>query len=103
MLGHNDEIRCYPMECKLDNRFANVTLMSAPVMLINIFKNQLVVFTSEGTVTIFELQKVDSQSIYLTKLHTYDIRTLRVHPACIISINISNLRNDAGKSNSGKF
>lgn len=42
LIQQSDELRLYPKECKLDNRFARVVLMSAPVMLINLFKDQLV-------------------------------------------------------------
>lgn len=42
LIQQSDELRLYPKECKLDNRFARVVLMGAPVMLINLFKDQLV-------------------------------------------------------------
>lgn len=42
MIGFHDELRIYSKENKLDNRFASITKMNAPVMLINLFKDQLV-------------------------------------------------------------
>lgn len=42
LIQQSDELRLYPKECKLDNRFARVVVMGAPVMLINLFKDQLV-------------------------------------------------------------
>lgn len=42
LVQQSDELRLYPRECKLDNRFARVIPMGAPVMLINLFKEQLV-------------------------------------------------------------
>lgn len=42
LVQQTDELRLYPRECKLDNRFAKVVVMGAPVMLINLFRDQLV-------------------------------------------------------------
>ncbi|XP_037044247.1 guanine nucleotide exchange factor subunit Rich [Bradysia coprophila] len=96
LIQQSDELRLYPKECKLDNRFARVILMGAPVMLINLFKDQLVVFTADGYVTIFAMTKYDAQNVDLVKLHIYDIRGLCIHPACIISVTMTNLKNESG-------
>lgn len=42
LLQQSDELRLYPKDTKLDNRFAKIIVMAAPVMLINLFKDQLV-------------------------------------------------------------
>lgn len=42
LLQQSDELRLYPRDTKLDNRFAKIIVMAAPVMLINLFKDQLV-------------------------------------------------------------
>ena len=43
LIDFNDELRIYSKDNKLDNRFATICKMNAPVMLINLFKDQLVV------------------------------------------------------------
>lgn len=95
LVQQSDEIRLYPKDCKLDNRFAKVILMGAPVMLINLFKDQLVAFTADGFVTVFAITKHDAHSVDLLRIDTYDIRGLCVHPACIISVTLTNLKNDS--------
>lgn len=94
LIEHNDEIRLYPKDAKLDNRFAKIVQMAAPVMLINSFKDQLIVFTADGYVTVFSLIKHENSVVDLLKLHVYDIRGLCVHPACIVSVTMTNLRNE---------
>lgn len=54
-----------------------------------------VVFTADGFVTIFAMKKHDSQTVDLQRLDTYDIRGLCVHPACIISVTLTNLKSDS--------
>lgn len=102
LVQKNDEIRLYPKDSKLDNRFAKIISMAAPVMLINLFKDQLVTFTADGFVTVFAITKYDSQNIDLLRTDTYDIRGLCIHPACIISVTMTNLKNDsASRANQG--
>lgn len=104
LVQKSDEIRLYPKDSKLDNRFAKIIAMAAPVMLINLFKDQLVTFTADGFVTVFAITKYDSQNIDLLRTDMYDIRGLCIHPACIISVTMTNLKNDsASRANQGTY
>lgn len=101
LIGFHDELRIYSKENKLDNRFASITKMEAPVMLINLFKDQLIVFTADGHVTVFSLLEDDNNhQVELEKMHIYDIKNVCIHPACVISVLMTNLRNEAGVKNS---
>lgn len=42
LIDLSDEIRIYPRDSKLDNRYAKIIKIASPVMLMNIYKNQLV-------------------------------------------------------------
>ncbi|GAB0091936.1 WD40/YVTN repeat-like-containing domain superfamily [Sergentomyia squamirostris] len=95
MVGHCDELRLYPKDAKLDNRFAKIVPTSAPVVLINIYKDQLIVFTNDGFVTSFAITRHDSQTVDLMTFRLYDIRGLCVHPACIVSVTMTNLKNES--------
>lgn len=95
LIEYNDELRLYPKDNKLDNRNAKIIPMRALVMLINTFKDQLVVFTADGYITIYSMIKHDSQNVDLLRLHVYDIRGICIHPACIVSVTLSNLRNES--------
>uniref|UniRef100_A0A7G3B864 Protein RIC1 homolog n=1 Tax=Lutzomyia longipalpis TaxID=7200 RepID=A0A7G3B864_LUTLO len=94
MVGQSDELRMYPKDAKLDNRFAKIIPSSAPVVLINLYKDQLIVFTNDGFVTSFAIVRNDSQTVDIVTLRLYDIRGLCVHPACIVSVTMTNLKNE---------
>lgn len=67
------------------------------------FLVEQVVFTADGFVTLFAIKKHDSQTVELVRLDTYDIRGLCVHPACIISVTMTNLKSDsATRASQGK-
>ncbi|XP_055636034.1 guanine nucleotide exchange factor subunit Rich isoform X2 [Toxorhynchites rutilus septentrionalis] len=99
LIGFHDELRIYSKENKLDNRFASITKMNAPVMLINLFKDHLVVFTADGHVTIFSLIEDTNGQVELEKMHIYDIKNVCIHPACVISVLMTNLGNEIGTKN----
>lgn len=94
MLGERDELRIYPKDTKLDNKFAKIIHMGAPVLLLSLFKDQLVVFTGDGFVTSFAITQHDKDTVDLLKLSVYDIRSLCIHPACIVSVAMTNLKNE---------
>lgn len=91
LLDHSDEIRMYPKDSKLDNRFASIIKIPSPVMLMNIYKNQLIMFTSDGYVTIYAIAQHQIDVVNLIKFKVYDIKNLCVHPACVVSVSLANL------------
>jgi len=95
LVDHSDEIRIYPRDSKLDNRFASIIKITSPVMLMNIYKNQLIMFTSDGYVSIFAIVQHSIEMVNLVKLKVYDIKNLCVHPACVVSVSLANLKSDA--------
>lgn len=57
-------------------------------------------FTADGHVTVFSLLEDDRHQVELEKMHIYDIKNVCIHPACVISVLMTNLRNEAGVKNS---
>lgn len=94
MLEERDELRIYPRDAKLDNKFARIVPVGAPVMLLNLFKDQLVVFTGDCFVTSFAITRHDKDTVDLLKVSVYDVRSLCIHPACIVSVTMTNLKNE---------
>uniref|UniRef100_A0A182R1Q9 Protein RIC1 homolog n=1 Tax=Anopheles funestus TaxID=62324 RepID=A0A182R1Q9_ANOFN len=101
LIGFHDELRIYSRENKLDNRFAEITKSASPVMLINLFRDQLVVFTSDGHVSVFALKQTeedyngsDHHRVELVKMHIYDIKNVCIHPACVISVLMTSLKHE---------
>ncbi|XP_040165684.1 guanine nucleotide exchange factor subunit Rich [Anopheles arabiensis] len=101
LIGFHDELRIYSKENKLDNRFAEITKSASPVMLINLFRDQLVVFTSDGHVSVFALKQIeddytgpDHHRVELVKMHIYDIKNVCIHPACVISVLMTSIKHE---------
>ncbi|KAL4236739.1 WD40 repeat protein [Mactra antiquata] len=98
IIGHRDEIRCYPRESKLDNTFANIQKVPSQVLLINIFKDTLLLFCVDSHVMIFNLERSNTQSnasIEITKVQEVGLSSYIPHPVCVTGVVLTSLRMDA--------
>ncbi|XP_031329698.1 guanine nucleotide exchange factor subunit Rich isoform X2 [Photinus pyralis] len=100
MIDNRDEIRCYPKESKLDNKFAKIIKVSSPVLLINSLLDNLITFGSDGQVVIWSLSKLDTGNVEAARLQIIDISALCVHPACVTSVTLTSLRTEASRGHS---
>lgn len=85
LLERSDEIRTYPRELKLDNEFSMKFKLRAAVILLNIYKGQLIVLTADGCLNIFHLRK-NENTLEMLLVQIIDIRRICIHPACIVSV-----------------
>lgn len=67
MDGH-DEIRFYPRETRLDNKFAKIVRVQSQVFVLDMLDDQLVVFGADALVTIYELTSLDNSKSFLHSL-----------------------------------
>ncbi|XP_026289117.1 guanine nucleotide exchange factor subunit Rich isoform X1 [Frankliniella occidentalis] len=99
-----DQLRLYPRDSRLDNSFATVTRLPAQALLLNILQDRLVTFCSDARVTIYALALKDNissgPSVEVTALQMIDISALCVHPACVVSLALTPLRTESGRSHS---
>lgn len=51
-----DELRFYPRDSKLDNRFAHVKRLPSQIILLNLDRDKLLVFATDATLAIFQLR-----------------------------------------------
>lgn len=86
-----DEIRFYPRDSKLDNKFATIVKAQSQVIVVDILDNQLVVFSADALVTIYELTCTDNGKIENRCVQAVDISALS-HPACVVSVSLCRLQ-----------
>ncbi|XP_057664090.1 guanine nucleotide exchange factor subunit Rich [Diorhabda carinulata] len=95
ILDNGEELRFYPRESKLDNKFAKIVSVPAPILLINILSDQLITLGSNAQVCIWQLQLNDNVGdVVVTKSQVVDISALAIHPACIASVTLTSLRTE---------
>lgn len=67
IVENGDEIRMYPKDCKLDNKFAKIVRVSSPILLINNLRDQLITFSSDGLVVIWAMKQTDNSTFDVLK------------------------------------
>ncbi|KAK4884322.1 hypothetical protein RN001_000593 [Aquatica leii] len=98
IIDNKDEIRFYPKDCKLDNKFSKVIRVSSPVLLINSLQDYLITFGSDAQVVIWTIRKIDAVgNVEANKVQVIDISALCVHPACVTSVTLTSLRTEVGR------
>ncbi|XP_053614374.1 guanine nucleotide exchange factor subunit Rich [Plodia interpunctella] len=91
IIDQHDEIRFYPREAKLDNKFAKIVRVQSQIFVLDILDDQLVVFGADALVTIYELSTDQDGSIDMRCVQAVDISALS-HPACVVSASLCRLR-----------
>lgn len=92
ILDGHDEIRFYPREAKLDNKFAKIVRVQSQVFVLDILDDQLVVFGADALVTIYELNAIDDAgNIEMRCVQAVDVSALS-HPACVVSASLCRLQ-----------
>ncbi|EDW72606.1 uncharacterized protein Dwil_GK17088 [Drosophila willistoni] len=94
LLDRTDELRCYPADCKLDNQFGHKLQVRAPVISLNSFRHQLIVLTADGIVSLFKMTKKSAYAIDIECCYELDVKSICIHPACIVSLTVTNLKNE---------
>lgn len=94
LVDNSNEIRLYPKNAKLDNRYASVMKIDSSILLLSVHKNQIIIFTSNGHVTVFAMTSDEDNSISLRKQKIFDIKNMCVHPACVVSVSLAKMNPD---------
>lgn len=55
------QIRCYPKNTKLDNTFAVTTKVPSQILLLNTFRDILIIFCIDSHVMLFNMERKNSQ------------------------------------------
>lgn len=55
------QIRCYPKNTKLDNTFAVITKVPSQILLLNTFRDILIIFCIDSHIMLFNMERKNSQ------------------------------------------
>lgn len=94
--SQKDEIRTYPRDQKLDNKYSESIEVGAPIILSNVYGNQLIIFTADSSIMIFNLTSNPNFELLKIKLsYIYDVKSICLHPAFVVSLSLTNFKNES--------
>ncbi|XP_070563112.1 guanine nucleotide exchange factor subunit RIC1-like isoform X2 [Ptychodera flava] len=96
-----DEIRLYPRVSNLDNAFATITKVPYQVLLVNVFRDILIVFCADYHVTMYNIERRDTKpnpTGVLTRIQDLSLANFVPHPSSLISLTLTSLRSETASS-----
>ncbi|XP_071135272.1 guanine nucleotide exchange factor subunit RIC1-like isoform X2 [Mytilus edulis] len=102
IVGQRDEIRCYPRGCKLDNTFSMSVKVPSQILLLNIFRDILIVFCIDSHIMLFNLDRKNTQSnpaLDINKRQEVSLNNYVPHPVCVTGLALSSLKTEYGAKN----
>ncbi|XP_041356612.1 guanine nucleotide exchange factor subunit RIC1-like isoform X2 [Gigantopelta aegis] len=97
--GQRDEIRFYPRGSKLDNTFSQVTRVPAQVLLLNTFRDILIIFCADSHVMLFSVERKNTQpnpSVVVAKIQDVSLNNYIPHPLCVAGLTLTSLTSESG-------
>ncbi|WKX96503.1 hypothetical protein Q1695_012720 [Nippostrongylus brasiliensis] len=91
-----EQLRFYPLDKKLDNRFASIFELECRVIMMSLRSDSLVTFDIEGRIIMHRLSSSENTSDGVKKVNVDRVAEIRVgdlvtHPACLVSIHLTQL------------
>ncbi|VDO65446.1 unnamed protein product [Heligmosomoides polygyrus] len=98
-----EQLRFYPINKKLDNRFASIFDLECRVIMMSLRSDALVTFDIEGRIVMHRLYRKEGSSdddikVSVDRLAEIRVGDLVTHPACLVSIHLTQLSLDADAS-----
>ncbi|ETN68563.1 hypothetical protein NECAME_15750, partial [Necator americanus] len=98
-----EQLRFYPLNKKLDNRYASIHELECRVIMMSLRSDALVTFDIDGRIMMYHLEKKGDSADEPIKVLVDQIAEIRVgdlvtHPACLVSIHLTQLSLDSSAS-----
>ncbi|KAK6014091.1 RIC1 protein [Ostertagia ostertagi] len=98
-----EQLRFYPINKKLDNRYASIFELECRVIMMSLRSDALVTFDIEGRIIMHRLMRNEESAGDIVKISVDRIAEIRVgdlvtHPACLVSIHLTQLSLDPSAS-----
>lgn len=96
ILDHKHEIRIYPRAAKLDNAFSTILALPSEGLLMNVFRDILIVFCADSHINLYVIDPPGEKglNVKLRKLQDIPIASFIMHPRSVTSIALTSLRSE---------
>ncbi|XP_033103586.1 RAB6A-GEF complex partner protein 1-like [Anneissia japonica] len=97
-----EEIRMYPRICNLDNAFATSIKVPSQVLLLNVFRDLLIIFCADYHISLYQIHRQDTQpnpTASITRIQDLSLSNFVPHPTSLTCITLTSLRSEITKSN----
>ncbi|TSK72061.1 RAB6A-GEF complex partner protein 1 [Bagarius yarrelli] len=97
LFGNITQLRLYLRSSNLDNAFASVTKLHAETLLLNVFRNTIILFRTDCSICLYNIEKKpDGSSVSVDLLQEVSMSRYIPHPALVVSVTLTSVRTETG-------
>uniref|UniRef100_A0A8C1YAE4 Protein RIC1 homolog n=1 Tax=Cyprinus carpio TaxID=7962 RepID=A0A8C1YAE4_CYPCA len=98
-IDRQEELRLYVRTSNLDNVFASVTKLQADTLLLNVFRNVVILFRADCSICLYSIERrhdSSSSSSYVELLQEVSMSRYIPHPGLVVSVTLTSVRTETG-------
>ncbi|XP_041113573.1 guanine nucleotide exchange factor subunit RIC1-like [Polyodon spathula] len=99
LIDQQEELRLYLRSSNLDNAFANITKLYSKTLLINVFRDMVILFRADCSICLYSIErKQDStnSTASIELLQEVSMSRYIPHPALVVSVTLTSVRTETG-------
>ncbi|XP_066502734.1 guanine nucleotide exchange factor subunit RIC1 isoform X2 [Hoplias malabaricus] len=101
IIDQQEELRLYHRSCNLDNAFASITKLHAETLLLNVFRNMVILFRTDCSICLYSIEKKQDSpnpSASVELLQEVSMSRYIPHPGLVVSVTLTSVRTETGIS-----
>ncbi|CAM9123998.1 unnamed protein product, partial [Lampetra planeri] len=94
-----EQLRLYQRSSNLDNAFASVTKLHSDTLLLNVFRDMVILFRADCSICLYSVEKRDDSpkpSVNVELLQEVSMSRYIPHPALVVSVTLTSVRTETG-------
>lgn len=98
-IDRQEELRLYLRSSNLDNAFASVTKLHADTLLLNVFRNVVILFRADCSICLYSIERRQDSpnpSASVELLQEVSMSRYIPHPGLVVSVTLTSVRTETG-------
>lgn len=98
-IDRQEELRLYVRSANLDNAFASITKLHADTLLLNVFRNMVILFRADCSICLYSIERRHdgpSPSASVELLQEVSMSRYIPHPGLVVSVTLTSVRTESG-------
>uniref|UniRef100_A0A8C7J3D5 Protein RIC1 homolog n=1 Tax=Oncorhynchus kisutch TaxID=8019 RepID=A0A8C7J3D5_ONCKI len=98
-IDRQEELRLYLRSSNLDNTFSSVTKLHSDTLLLNVFRDMIILFRADCTICLYSMERRHdgpNPSASVELLQEVSMSRYIPHPALVVSVTLTSVRTETG-------
>ncbi|XP_034458407.1 RAB6A-GEF complex partner protein 1 isoform X2 [Hippoglossus hippoglossus] len=98
-IDHQEQLRLYQRSSNLDNAFASVTKLHSDTLLLNVFRDMVILFRADCSICLYSIERRNdgpNPSASVELLQEVSMSRYIPHPALVVSVTLTSVRTETG-------